>query len=280
MRSYTSHHRHRPNWVEPLRVIYDYELVLFSEGRCVVEIEGKSYRCRKGSYIVIPPGHWHISWEAEGRFGHRHWTHFDWNYQGPHGDMPLMTFAPETPKKELYRWGPECLPQQIFHGSIARFQRVMEISERLSALQTTEQAHARLVSRALLLELLLELFGDATPSEKMPLSKLRLEEKARNLLDLNVERHATLRLEDLLEQTGYSYAHVCRVFKKRYGIPPLKYLHLLCISRAKLMLRDTSLPVTGIAARLAYSDPEYFAQVFRRNVGQSPTAYRKMIHNA
>ena len=44
MRSYTSHHRHRPNWVEPLRVIYDYELVLFSEGRCVVEIEGKSYR--------------------------------------------------------------------------------------------------------------------------------------------------------------------------------------------------------------------------------------------
>lgn len=277
MRSYTDHKRHRANWIEPLRVIYDYELVLFSEGQFIVEIEGRAYPCNKGSFIVIPPGHQHVTWEAAGRFGHRHWAHFDWAYQGPHGETPIMTFSPEAPRKEFYRWAPAFVPQQIFHGTIGRYQRVMELSERLSSLQVSCLPHARLVSRALLLEILLELFHAPDALEKISSKQSLLEDRARQILDANVERHASVRLEDLLEQTGYSYPHVCRVFKKRYGMPPLKYLHLLCISRAKLMLRDTQLPVTEIAKRLAFSDPEYFSQVFRRTAGQSPTQYRAVI---
>jgi AraC-like DNA-binding protein len=277
MRSYSYHHRHHANWIEPMRVIYDYELVLFSEGSFIVEIEGQAYPCKKGSFIIIPPGHQHITWENAGRFGRRHWSHFDWVYQGPHGETPIMTFAKEKPRTELYRWAPDFVPQQIFHGSIVRMQRVMELSERLSALQISTLPHARLISRALLLEILLELFHEPDALEKTPSRQSQLEDRARQILDANVERHASVRLEDLLEQTGYSYPHVCRVFKKRYGIPPLKYLHLLCISRAKLMLRDTQLPVSTIAERLAFSDPEYFAQVFRRTAGMSPTKYRAVI---
>jgi AraC-like DNA-binding protein/mannose-6-phosphate isomerase-like protein (cupin superfamily) len=279
MRSYTSHFRHRPNWIEPLRVIYDHQLLLVSEGHVIVEIEGRKYPCEKGSYLVIPPGHWHVSWESAGRFGHRHWTHFDWVYQGPYGDTPLMTFWPEKPLKQLYRVKPAFVPRQIFHGTVAHFQRVMEISERLSALQATAQDHARLISRALLLELMLEIFDESGASDRNSAPELRLEERVRHLLDSNIEKHASVRIEDLLEQTGYSYAHVCRIFKKRYGMPPLKYLHLLCISRAKLMLRDTKLPITDIAGRLGFSDPEYFSQVFRRNIGQSPSQYRQSIRS-
>jgi len=277
MRSYTDHFRNRPNWVEPLRVIYDYELVLFSEGNYVIEISGKAYHCSKGSYIIIPPGHPHVSWEAAGRFGHRHWSHFDWEYQGPYGDTPVFTFVPEKPRTELYRWAPAFVPQQIFHGTIARYQRVMELSERLSALQVSGQPHARLISRALLLEILLELFHDPDPAERNQSSQVQLVDRVRRILDANVERHASVRLEDLLEPTGCSYAHLCRIFKKRFGMPPLKYLHLLCISRAKLMLRDTNLPITVIAKRLAFADPEYFSQVFRRHAGSSPTDYRTQI---
>jgi AraC-like DNA-binding protein len=277
MRSYTGHNRHRPNWIEPMRVIYDHQLVLISEGHFIIEIDGRRYPCQKGSYLVIPPGHWHVTWECAGRFGHRHWTHFDWIYSGGYGDTPLFTFAPETPCKSLYRHAPKFVPHQIFHGTVSHFQRVMEISDRLSALQLTGQAHARLVSRALLLELMLELFDHAEPVDKNHSPEVRVEERVRNLLDLNIEKHASVRIEDVLEQTGFSYAHVCRMFKKRYGVPPLKYLHLLCISRAKLMLRDTNLPVTLIAKRLGFADPEYFSQVFRRNIGQSPSSYRSMI---
>jgi AraC-like DNA-binding protein len=276
--TYTGHWRQRPNWIEPMRVIYDHQLLLVSEGHFIVEVEGRRYECRAGTFMIIPLGHWHVSWEADGRFGHRHWTHFDWIYEGPFGETPLMTFAPEKPRKDLYRRTPEFLPRQIFHGTIPRFQRVMEISERLYALFVSAQSHARLVSRALLLELLLELLDD-TGADKNLMPELRLEQKVRELLDQNLERHSSVRIEDLLEQTGYSYAHLCRLFKKQYGMPPLKYLHLLCISRAKLMLRDTKLPITSIAKRLCFSDAEYFSQVFRRNVGRSPSDYREMIRS-
>ncbi|HYG78296.1 MAG TPA: AraC family transcriptional regulator [Planctomycetota bacterium] len=276
-KTYTGHFRHRPNWIEPLRVIYDHQLLLISEGEFIVEVEGRRYPCSRGSYMIIPPAHWHVSWEAAGRFGHRHWSHFDWTHAGPYGETPIMTFHPEKPREALYRPAPAFIPQRVFHGTARRFERVMEIKERLFATANAAQAHTRRTSRALLLELLLELFDEDDSQSTVPPPELRLAEKVRDLLDSNLERHSSVRIEDLLEQTGYCYAHVCRVFKRRYGMPPLKYLHLLSISRAKLMLRDTDLPVTRIARRLAFSDPEYFSQVFRRNVGQSPTEYRRMM---
>ena len=275
--TYTGHFRNRPNWIEPLRVIYDHQVLIISEGEFIVEVEGRRYPCRKGTFMVIPPGHWHVSWETAGRFGHRHWSHFDWVFQGPHGKTPIMTFAPEKPLEHFYRKAPEYVPNRVLHGVIPRYQRVMEISERLDALANSGQSRGRLIARSVLLELLLELCDESAALDGAPPPELRLAERARHLLDSNLEKHAMLRIENLLEETGFSYAHVCRLFKKRYGMPPLKYLHLLSISRAKLMLRDTDLPIRTIASRLAFADPEYFSQVFRRNAGQSPTEYRRAI---
>ncbi len=63
-------------WVEPLRVIYDHEIILTSEGGMVTEALGKSYECGANSFIIIPPGLQHVTHDHMNKRGHRHWIHF------------------------------------------------------------------------------------------------------------------------------------------------------------------------------------------------------------
>ncbi|MFH1477060.1 MAG: helix-turn-helix domain-containing protein [Verrucomicrobiota bacterium] len=275
MPSYTAHGEVPSNWTEPLRVIYDHELVLFSKGRFVVEIENKPYACPTGTFIIVPPGKRHASWETAGQPGHRYWSHFDWIYQDSRDDPLVMTFHPATPRLNACHRSPLFVPRKIIHGRIPSPPRAYELAERLCALQVRANEHDRIISRALLLELLLELLDTRTRETKDAGHDTNLAQRVRDLLEQNLDQHSNLRIPDLMERhLRYSYAHLCRVFRAKYGIPPLKYLNAVCISRAKLLLRDTDLPIAVMAQRLGFRDPLYFSQLFRKISGLSPSQYR------
>ena len=264
-----------PNWTEPLRVIYDHELVLFSKGEFMLEIDGHPHACPAGTFAIVPPATLHATWETAGRSGHRYWSHFDWVWQGEYADTPVMTFHPAKPRADAWRRAPEFVPCTIFHGPIPAPQRAYDLAERLSALQMHGGEHDRAVSRALLLELLLELLDTRPRGQAVSGRKGDLAHQVRDLLERKVGSHGSLRIQDLLEkELGHSYEHLCRVFRASYGIPPLKYLNAVCISRAKLLLRDTDLPVNEIARRLGFRDPLYFSQLFRKTARQTPSGFR------
>ena len=270
----TAHAATPAGWTEPLRVIYDHELVLFGKGQFVIEIGANAYPCPAGTFIIVPPGRWHASWDTAGRPGLRYWSHFDWVSQGPHGNTPVMTFHPARPRAAAYRRAPAFVPHRILHGPIPSPHRAYELAERLNALQGQGSEHDRAVSRALLLELLLELL-DTRDRKAAAAGQDDLPHRIRDLLEQNLPDHGNLRIQDLMEEKlGYSYAHLCRLFRARYGIPPLKYLNAICVSRARLLLRDTDIPVAAIAQRLGFRDPLYFSQLFRRITGQSPSRCR------
>jgi len=271
----TAHSNAPPNWTEPLRVIYDHELVLFSRGQFTMEIAGRPLVCPADTFLIVPPGVLHATWETAGRPGHRYWSHFGWAWQGPYGDTPVMTFHPAKPRAGCFRPAPAFVPPGVLHGTIAAPQQTYDLAERLCALQARGNAHDGAVSRALLLELLLELL-DIRPRGRAAAGRRDdLAHQVRDLLERSVGAHGTLRIQDLLErELGHSYAYLCRVFRARYGIPPLKYLNAVCVSRAKLLLRDTDLPVHAIAQRLGFRDPLYFSQLFRKTTRQTPSAFR------
>jgi AraC family transcriptional regulator len=47
------------------------------------------------------------------------------------------------------------------------------------------------------------------------------------------------------------------------------------MSKARLLLRETSHSVIDVGLAVGYSSPSHFAHVFRREVGVSPTDYRR-----
>ena len=57
---------------------------------------------------------------------------------------------------------------------------------------------------------------------------------------------------------------------------PIRYLQLIRMNRAKLLLRE-ALTVEEVAASVGYPDALYFSKAFKKWTGATPTAFRKNI---
>lgn len=274
--SYTFHGPAPRGWVEPQRVIYEHELVLFRDAHFVVDIEGQRIECPPNSFIIIPPGRWHVSWNADQRTGHRFWCHFDWEQQEGRDQCPSMTFYPASPIGAYYHRAPAYVPDRTAHGTFAWPQRVFDLADCLVARQGGASRHDRLVSRALLLELLLELLDEEShqPTDNSATYSLALQ--VRSILEgLGTERGQKPHIRQTLAKTGYSYEYLLRVFRRAFGLTPHQFIKALRLERAKLLLRETDQPIGKIAARVGIHDPTYFAEIFREHVGLLPSEFRQ-----
>jgi AraC-like DNA-binding protein len=74
---------------------------------------------------------------------------------------------------------------------------------------------------------------------------------------------------------GVSVSRFNHVFRETVGVSPYAYYVRLRMDNACGLLSDTTLSIGEIAHRCGYEDALYFTQVFRRQMGVTPTAYRK-----
>lgn len=70
-----------------------------------------------------------------------------------------------------------------------------------------------------------------------------------------------------------------RVFESRFqqivGRTPHQEILRVRLAKVKRLLSDTDLPLTDIAERAGFEHPEYLSVAFKRELGLSPTAYRR-----
>lgn len=64
-------------------------------------------------------------------------------------------------------------------------------------------------------------------------------------------------------------------FRKSTGILPMRHLINIRIKKAKQLLVDTSLPLSEIAEQTGFENSYYFSTAFKKEVGLSPSEYRK-----
>ena len=74
----------------------------------------------------------------------------------------------------------------------------------------------------------------------------------------------------LAQVSAVSAAHFARSFREAFGVPPHRYLLTRRIERATALLRDTDLPVTGIALQTGWNSIGTFGRIFRDITGESP----------
>lgn len=97
-------------------------------------------------------------------------------------------------------------------------------------------------------------------------------QKATEFIGLNYSQEISL--SRLAELAAFSQAHLSRTFKKEVGVSISEFIcQLRCEEAAKLLL-ETELPVQEIGAYVGYVDNTYFARVFKKHYGSTPSAYR------
>ena len=73
---------------------------------------------------------------------------------------------------------------------------------------------------------------------------------------------------------GISVGHLSRVFKRKTGQSFERYLMVQRVETAKRMLLEPLTTIAETAERCGFSDSAYFARVFRKITGGSPSEYR------
>ena len=97
--------------------------------------------------------------------------------------------------------------------------------------------------------------------------------RARDLIDRDYAE--PLDLDAMAAEAGYSRYHFARAFTTAYGETPRAYLTRRRIERAKTLLRTANLSVTEICFLVGFESLGSFSSLFRRVVGQTPSAYRR-----
>jgi AraC-like DNA-binding protein len=82
-------------------------------------------------------------------------------------------------------------------------------------------------------------------------------------------------LDQLAAQADLSKYHFIRLFRAATEMSPPQYHIYLRLDAARKLLRETDKSVIAVALEVGYSNPSYFAQLFRRETGLSPSEYRR-----
>lgn len=97
-------------------------------------------------------------------------------------------------------------------------------------------------------------------------------QKAINYIRLNLTLDLSLKMVAAHVELAPSY--LSGLFKKETGCRMTAYIHEKRIEHAARLLSRTSMPVSEAAARAGFSDASYFAYLFKRSMGRTPTQYR------
>jgi len=260
--------------LEAPRMLSDHELVLVTRGVCDMEVGGERLVCRAPYFLIVPPLTRHLSVAATAT--RRICVHFDWDGRCPVAPDALYHFLPERPRPAAVRPAPDWAPPPMQSGVVRPGGTELALAESLADRWLSDDPLARATARALLLELLLRLLSPSRPppsADSGRRTRLALEIKHR--LDFFELTSGSLRRE--LDDLGYRYEYLCRVFTRAFGMSPGRYRQQVRLEKARRRLTAGGVAVKQAAAELGFRDAAHFCRVFKRHIGQSPGAYARAM---
>ena len=101
---------------------------------------------------------------------------------------------------------------------------------------------------------------------------------AKSFLQENLVQEISI--SELAERLGCSRGHLHAAFRREMGMSPNDYLQRLRIKRCCDKLRTSTDSITEVAFGNGFDSAQYFARVFRKYLGFSPTEFRARAQSA
>ncbi len=115
--------------------------------------------------------------------------------------------------------------------------------------------------------------GEPSGDESLGRAVIR---RAREFLESRFADHETS-LEALADHLGLTPGYLSKLFKAETGRNYSEELAHLRIEKAKELLLHSNLKLAEVGTRVGHPNPQYFATVFRRATGMSPSEFRERL---
>ncbi len=159
-------------------------------------------------------------------------------------------------------------PVSVMHCNI--FDKMMYIHFTLGRTDITNEEKYDIVA-ARVCEILLKL----KPRPKKAQSHNELAASIKQYINFNI--NSKMDLENLCKLFYISKSNLISVFTKEYGVTPHKYIIEKKIDEAKRLLKNESLTVAEVGARVGFEGEKYFYSAFKKVALMTPGQYRRSI---
>lgn len=88
---------------------------------------------------------------------------------------------------------------------------------------------------------------------------------------------ADLTLNSIATTLNVNASYLSTVFKKELGMTLTDYVTQKRVEHAIFLLNSTAMPISEISQFCGIPDVHYFSKIFKKQIGQSPSEYRKML---
>lgn len=234
-----------------------YEMTYLTKGSLRFSTAEQAYDMAGGDLLILHPG---VPHDTDGQPMTQHAMYW---FQLDPTQQPFLFLAPEAAGRLSTRL--EALPQGIVHLDARRAQQQLE---EVFQCFCCGDASASDTGAALLVHFLHTVANGATEA-RFPLDP-DIGHAAAYVLD-HIEEEMTL--EALSAVARLSLSRFKEKFKRQMGLTPREYINAQRIRAACEALRAGA-GVTDTAMKLGFSSSSYFAVVFKRHTGLSPSQYR------
>ena len=244
-------------WGADFHTTPSHELIHVLQGHAKIQFRNRAFSVGPGDTFVIPQGTPHRDIRSDGPAYRVMYTFFRW----PSGQALLEELTPSAAAAPGARTHLQLLMRQLesefMHESESAAERMQMI---LVEVMLALARHSR---------------GTAAvpPASRRSLSVQRRKELAESV-HAHIAAHCaeSLSLEALAKQFDVSPFHLCRTYTQVFGVSMTDTLARLRVERACAELKAGA-SVKEAAARCGFTDPNYFAKVFRKVTGVSPSQH-------
>ncbi|WP_168735410.1 AraC family transcriptional regulator [Cohnella fermenti] len=260
-----------------------YNLIMVIDGPVYLEAAGEKLTLQAGEVLLLTPWQEHQGWRSSEPHSGFFWAQFAAepglgvirDNAEPEDEIPLLQPAANDLRTSPGAPPPLLLPQRMRAQS--RFE-ILVLFEKLIDEMDRPRGYYRFRAASLLWTML-ERLADETLRQRnadtsLPASFLTYR-RIVNFIEESYRR--PISTEEYGHELRLTYEYICQVFKKYAGITITTYVQLLRLQQAQDLLRRTDKPVQDIAGEVGYEDAYYFARLFKRTTGVTPTDFRRRL---
>lgn len=191
---------------------------------------------------------------------HRYYTLTNWEIIWVHFDGPTARkyFAYATQKQQI-------LAPFNPNKMVSALNKMLDIF-------TTQASKNEALLGKYLTDLLTEFIMCASEGEGPKSENIQIEESMKYISE---HLHEDITLEQLAEQAMLSPFYFSRLFKKKTGFTPYRYLITVRLDYSCYLLRTSNYTIKEIAYRCGFHSVSSFCTSFRKTIGITPKQYRE-----
>lgn len=250
------------------------ELYFMLEGERYYFIEQDTYHVKQGMAVLINRDQIHKTSMVSGSTGHRRFL-----LQLDPSVLDGMFFLPEIPNVQSLGenyWG-------VAEFSEEDWQQALEVIRMLKRELQHREPESSAMAKLLVMQLL-ALFVRSRRQQEMAWRKNRIPghpvhtgiHQTVHEVAIYLQNHSSepCSLDMLANRFYISRAYLTRMFKSVTGFTVTEYLTVCRIRKARILLDETKLSITEIAARTGFGNITYFEKVFKDMTHMTPLKYR------